>query len=415
MGDPEFSPEKVYLFLAFSPTLTLKVNMEDEKRPTTDAPKEDYSAYPSPIEAIKAYLQTEKGLSLEEILGAPKGPHGTYSLRQTKKLDFYFKGLTRAMILGQEKLPPSEAWAFEKETEKTRFLDHWLLEKEKLSLGQAIGVSPKAMARYLTGERIPPRRLLKMIADYFFLDLAVLTDDGLALPPEGELKVNEAVAMAQRDDYAARIKKNENRHVVRRNWWLLPIRKRLQLVLSCFFLTVPLLAFTGYCASVEGASRLHDEAALSKETRETPESQQIGAEILEASPVEYRYQSPIEMGSQVHAITNITATSFEIKMSLWFNFEQRAFHATMGALNSVVASYEAKLVNERNLSDLPLNYADQDYLRYQASTGTFTLSPDGGPGFHRGRLLFARYGGGHQKRRSPDHAQRSQAFAGLHH
>jgi hypothetical protein len=42
---------------------------------------------------------------------------------------------------------------------------------------------------------------------------------------------------------------------------------------------------------------------------------------------EYRCQTPIAMGSEVHAITNITATSFEIKMSVWFNFEQRAFHA----------------------------------------------------------------------------------------
>jgi hypothetical protein len=354
----------------------------EEKKESASAPlKEDYSAFSDPIEGIKAYLEREKGLSLDKIIGTPKGPKGAYSFHQTKKLDFYFKGLNRAMILGQEKLPPVDQWAFEQETEKIRSLNAWLLDKEKLSLSQAIGLSPKKMERYLSGERIPSTRTVKMIADYFFLDVRALTDDALALPQAAELRVNEAIASAQRDDYAAQSKKNENRHVVRRNWWLLPLRKRVRVLLSCLLLTLPLLAFTAYCATVEGESRLSDETALAQQTKETPESKQIAAEILDAPLDEYRCQTPIAMGSEVHAITNITATSFEIKMSVWFNFEQRAFHKTLGALNSVVASYSAKLEKEKALGELPINYADQDYLRYQTTTGAFTLSPDGIPDF----------------------------------
>jgi hypothetical protein len=109
-------------------------------------------------------------------------------LHQTKKLDFYFKGLNRAMILGQEKLPPVRSnGPLSKETEKIRSPQRIGSSTKKSSVSsQAIGRFAEENGAVSFGRKDPSehphrqddRRLLSSST------WRALTDDALALPPE---------------------------------------------------------------------------------------------------------------------------------------------------------------------------------------------------------------------------------------
>ncbi len=77
--------------------------------------------------------------------------------------------------------------------EKIRHLDEYLKAKHRLSLAEAIETKDEDFAGVLEGARAPSEEVLKKIADFFFLNADVLTDDGKELPHDDALYVDETV------------------------------------------------------------------------------------------------------------------------------------------------------------------------------------------------------------------------------
>jgi hypothetical protein len=194
-----------------------------------------------------------KGLSFDGILEATpwsrlllkKGSRSNLALRFVGR---YFSHLSWKDIVANEALPDEKEWGFERKNEKIRFLSKWLVDNKGIELWRAISVNEATIKRSVEGCLIPSNRLLKMVADYFFLDLEILTNDELELPTADKITVDEDLIAIQKKDYLARAEQNKHRHVIRRSWRILSKRQRTNLVISCVLIIIPLLAFTGYCA-----------------------------------------------------------------------------------------------------------------------------------------------------------------------
>ena len=61
---------------------------------------------------------------------------------------------------------------------KIKMLAGFLEEKYALSLARAVSVNPAKMEKILSGEEEPSYKVCLRVADYFFIPVDILTDDG---------------------------------------------------------------------------------------------------------------------------------------------------------------------------------------------------------------------------------------------
>jgi hypothetical protein len=282
-----------------------------------------------------------KGLSFDGILEATpwsrlllkKGSRSNLALRFVGR---YFSHLSWKDIVANEALPDEKEWGFERKNEKIRFLSKWLVDNKGIELWRAISVNEATIKRSVEGCLIPSNRLLKMVADYFFLDLEILTNDELELPTADKITVDEDLIAIQKKDYLARAEQNKHRHVIRRSWRILSKRQRTNLVISCVLIIIPLLAFTGYCAYTVMENRFTTIQNYSKDDM-TADSKKI-----ESSLTSKEDAATVRLGSQIMSISSIGSSSYDIRLSVWFDFDQLQFHRMMCTFNSAVNYYDVQ-------------------------------------------------------------------------
>ncbi|MFA6860895.1 MAG: helix-turn-helix transcriptional regulator [Bacilli bacterium] len=331
------------------------------------------------LEAINNYLITQ-GLSLTAILGekeiAMLGISKHLSFFQLKHICSYFSNLSIKDIKDDSIQLPSDLkdLKLEQKTSKLRVLNKWLSENQSLDLARAVSYSEATINKILSGNKLPSRKLLASVSDYFFLDVSVLSDDDKELPPLEELKINNDLASVQRQDFKAVANRNSQKHIIRRNWRIISHPKRIQLILSSLAIFIPLIAFTAYCSYVEIQDRT---STISKYSDDEMSSYAKEIEAyVDQNPTDYT--TTVRMGSLVSDIVSITSSSYTCDMTLWFDFDQLSFHDTIVNLNSEVKAYETRLEKLGGYSE---EVKDIDVLTYNSDSNVFYSEPDGIPDF----------------------------------
>jgi hypothetical protein len=330
------------------------------------------------IKRVEEFLRT-KGLSFDGALEATawsrlllkKGSRSDLALRFIGR---YFSKISWKDIAANKALPDEKEWGFERKNEKIRVLSVWLKENRGIELWHAISVSESTIKRSVEGCVIPSNHLLKMIADYFFLDQEILTNDELELPTPDKITVDEDLIAIQKKDYLARAEQNKHRHVIRRSWRILSKRQRINLVISCVLIVVPLLAFTGYCAYTVMENR------FTTIKKYNDDDMSADSKKIESSLAAKEDAATVKLGSQIMSISSIGSSSYDIRLSVWFDFDQLQFHRMMCTFNSAVNYYDVQEFG--TLSDRWTN-ADRylDRFGWDKHAGAFLNEPNGVPDF----------------------------------
>lgn len=327
---------------------------------------------------MEAFL-TDGGYSFDGILQATfwrrlfykKGNRSNAALSVVLR---YFKNLCLKDFRSEKPLPPSEEWGFEQKNNKLRFLAKWLETERGISLSTAISVSPALFKRSLEGCAIPSTRLLKITADYFFLDPRTLLEDARPLPTPDKIVVDEELLAIQKKDFRAEAELNKHRHVIRRSWQILSHGKRLRLILICLAVIIPLTGFTGYCAYTVVQDRTSTLTKFSHD--EMSESSKAIAATLTPS----NNATVVRMGSQVISVSAIASSNYEMRLSLWFDFDQLQFHRTLCALNPAINYYDVQ-----EFGTLENRWTDDnrylDHFGWDSQAKTFLNEPNGIPDF----------------------------------
>lgn len=145
------------------------------------------------IKAISDYLVT-KGMSLKGILKYNSFSFQTNNIKHVAKvITKYFTKITLDMILDDTLTLPIDTkdWGLERQTEKIRTIDNYLTKEKNLQLYRSLSISESYFKKILEGNLLPSKRILKIVADYFYLDDTTLTDDSVELPQLKQIKLDE--------------------------------------------------------------------------------------------------------------------------------------------------------------------------------------------------------------------------------
>lgn len=329
-------------------------------------------------EAVDAFL-LPKGFSIERIIDSnflidaltPKRSLGWVGARY---LCHYFHNLKPKDLLTDGVLPPSEKWGFQRKSEKIRILDHYLREKKGVALSRAVSVSEREMKSIVEGCALPSHHLLRIVADYFFLDYEVLENDDKDLPKEEELVVDEDLVAIQRKDFLAEAEKNKHRHVIRRSWQILSRSQRIWLVTSCAAILVPLLGFTVYCAYDVIQDRYSSILSY------THDEMDDTSKAIEKTLRKKDDATSVKLGSEVISIGSITSSNYQARLSVWFDFDQLEFHRTMCSFNAAINYYDVQEFGSlENRWSAPSRLYDR--FGWDVKSGSFLNESNGVPDF----------------------------------
>ena len=191
------------------------------------------------------------------------------------------------------------------------------------------------MEKILSGEEEPSYKVCLRVADYFFIPVDILTDDGKELPDLETLQLDEDLMSVQRNDIENDIERIKQKHFIARNWRMIGYRKRVKLVLSVLIVAVPLIAFILYCGSEVAYERLDDMHKYI-----------IGSDGLDYDkydPIQVKYHDDLEgtsrannpdayyvevtVGAVLEKIKNIHSetSSYETRMQIYFKFDKDEF------------------------------------------------------------------------------------------
>jgi hypothetical protein len=289
---------------------------------------------------------------------------------------------------GKEPLPENEDYGFEQRTAKIRYLDQFLVEKEQgLTLRRAVSLSEGKWKALQTGYSLPSRHLMKKIAVYFMLPPKMLLDDAEKLPAFADLKIDEDLAVIQRNDLSEQQNYYKNKHYLTRNYRVLSHSMRVKMYLSLLVIIVPLAAFTGYCAydilqdRFSSVSKIEQTDIQDKKSKAF-EEQRINDATWNA---QYTYCN-VKVGLQVLKIFDIKPSNeyFSAALKLWFDFDQEEFHTMFKAYNGITAAdQKAEDVFKIEAFDAAKGDVHQndnmDHFTVDRTTNEVTYASDGTP------------------------------------
>lgn len=323
-----------------------------------------------------------EGEALEELLNP--GP-GRFAKRKREKrlgkVASYFH-IPLQFLLDDDfpvsSLPPHEELKIPQTLFKIRTLDLYLAENHNLTLQRAVSLSEKQYHELVSGEKKPSSFILKRIAAYFSLPLKILTDDDAKLPLD-KIVLDQDVVSVQRNDIENEFQRQKQKHSLRRSWLILSHKERIRLVLTSLVVILPLLAYTGYCASVlieDRVSTVSDyvnEQTLSEEETKIIENQDALLAKEEKS-----YQVSVDLGINVAKITSVSNSgmSFSPTLQLFFDFDNEDyFRMVYNKENN--EDYDE---NHPLITSNPAKYRRDDF-GYNESSKTFYKSSDGVPDY----------------------------------
>lgn len=216
----------------------------------------------------------------------------------------------------------------EKLIEKINFLDEYLQNKYHLTLWMAIDVEENKIKdiqeNKISKDQIDPK-LLKEIADFFFLDTKFLLDDTIELPHEDDLDVDEIIITKRQGEYKNLIGTKKRKNVIKRNYKLLDKKSKKKLFINLAITMLPFLAFIIYAVATVSYD-VSDTYKEYKDGNHLSESQQkIEDSLPGLDKVTY---ANINVGATIESIDTISASnqSFNVSMQLRYDFDQYEYH-----------------------------------------------------------------------------------------
>lgn len=276
------------------------------------------------------YLHLSRATIERIVAGKQKAPF--FALYRMQK--GFSKISYRKVRSGKEELPANEDYGFEQKTAKLRYLDAFLKEKEKgLTLARAMSLSLRKWKNLESGYALPSQALLRKIAVYFFLPAKMLMDDEEQLPPYEKLKIDEDLAVIQRNDLEEQMNYVKNRHYLSRNYRVLSHAMRVKMILSLLLALAPLAAFTGYSAYdiIQGRNEDLSKFAL-QDIRDNKSKKFAEGYIASHSKDKTNSQAytycDVNIGIQVIKVFDIKPANeyFSAALKVWFDFSQDEFH-----------------------------------------------------------------------------------------
>ena len=212
--------------------------------------------------------------------------------------------------------------------EKLKHLDEYLKAKHRLSLAEAVEASDDYFGDVLKGEKNLDEATLKKVADFFFLNAEVLTNEQKELPHDDALCVDETAVEIRRGEYEQQLSKKKHSRVIKRNYLLLDKKSKKKLLINLALTSLPFLAFLTYAyvtVSINRAETLENY----RHGNELSTSQKAIQDSLPNNGEEgVAHYAQISVGAQVERINDISTSdnSYVATMSLLYDFDQLDYH-----------------------------------------------------------------------------------------
>lgn len=325
---------------------------------------------------IENYL-TSLGKSMKKILGFDaKTIQKLVQAKNFSRIEYFFKKIDKVLNLKAEAIYDVEQpfdvdkLVYDQTIEKIQILNEFLSKEKELDLYRAISIRQNTMKRILKAEKQPSMSILKRISDYFMLPVEQLQNNQ-ELPAYENLKVDEDLLKVQKNDDASIFFKN--RHYIRKNYRLLGYHRRIKLILSMVLIFIPLLAYTGYCASLVLHERINTVEKYKKGSDETelydqhdPTQVAHHEKLLATSKKNdpTAFYCDVKVGSKLYLISSISSStnSYVTRMELYFKFDKEEFkvmfkkYASTVLANIIIDAYE--LENPTDLKPAQQSMAD---------------------------------------------------------
>ena len=213
-------------------------------------------------------------------------------------------------------------------SEKLKHLDEYLRKRHRLSLAEAIEQKDEAFAPFLEGKDVPNEETLKQIADFFFLNVDVLTDESKELPHDDALCVDETIVALRRSEYEQQLSKKKHSHVIKRNYALLDKKGKKKLWINLAITTLPFLAFLIYSYTTVSVNRAETLESYRAGNELSASQKAIQDSLPQNGAPGVAHYSEVYIGAQVESINAISTSDncFTATMSLRYDFDQLDYH-----------------------------------------------------------------------------------------
>lgn len=246
---------------------------------------------------------------------------------QAMRLSRYMHNVSASQILNEKRPLPTHI-EFEQKTKKIRQLEGLMKDKYQFSLGRAISLSDKKFKGLMSGKYLCSPSISSRITRYFFCDPKYFKNDDLELPPLDKLKVDESILSIQRADFENEIIHYQNKNYIYRNYQILSHKRRVWLFTSLGLVVIPLLAYTGYCATVilQDTAKVYSE--YSQGAKYMSAEQEIIQDTIESNTTDEMSPVNVGMGTEIVKISNISpsTSSYNLTLRVWMDFDVETFH-----------------------------------------------------------------------------------------
>jgi len=254
---------------------------------------------------------------------------------------------------------------------KLRYLNKYLNENKDINLSNVLSISDDKLKNYLNGKEILTKRQVNYICRFFMLDSKYLLDDDLSLPIYEDLKVDEDLYKVLIEEQENSLRIYKHKHFMARNYQVLPLKKRIQLIVSTILITLPMLIYSIFCMTQVVEDKNNDIIKYKQGSEntiyDTYDDEQVTLhDKLQTTSKETNqdaYYCNVTIGTTLYRIFDISpdSSSFSVKMELYFYFDKDEFnsmfkHYAEDALyNEVSTCYES---DTNDTFDTTISFSD---------------------------------------------------------
>lgn len=337
------------------------------------------------IAYLNGYLK-EKNIAIEDALHLKDNIFALISksepskLRVVKRMNKYFS-LDENILLDDNKtsqdLPKYEDIKIPQILFKVRKIDSYLKESKQIRLASLLNISNKKMEDILAGKKKISKGFAKIIAIYFSIPLNILLEDSEELLLD-ELVIDEELIMLQSQASKKVKKERMYKNSIKKDWSILPKKKKTKLVIKNSLLIVPLFAYIIFCCYTLVSNRISTIDSYVKEQALTQEEQSIIAKQDELVKLNHKekYQVDVSIGINVAKISTVSNKEmrFAPTMQVFFDFDHVQF------FKMIYNKENNQDFDEKNAYLNDKKYQHDDF-GYNVLTNTFFKHADNIPDF----------------------------------
>lgn len=208
---------------------------------------------------------------------------------------------------------------------KIQSLDSYLRKKYHVSIAKVLDIDENEFDAILSKGIEKKEDELKKIAELFYLDVEILTNEEKELPHEDSLEVDEIYINAKQGEYANQVGKKKEQNFLKRNYSVLDGKQKKKLWISIGLTALPFLAFVIYSLTTVSINRADTLNSYKEGDTLSSEQQKIENEIYADKNATY---AAVKIGSVIENINNISTSDskYETTMTTRFDFDQMEYH-----------------------------------------------------------------------------------------